>query len=398
MKKDIKIFAKTVESSAKEQIEHFSSLGSMNGCKIRIMPDVHAGKGCTIGTTIALKDKVIPNMVGVDIGCGMLVVRLWNIKEEKIDLNRIDKIINDFIPCGFNVHDNNNSLAHFSPDYYNLQFKCHSIIDTDFANRSLGTLGGGNHFIEIDIDDYGNMYLVIHSGSRNLGVRVCKYYQDIAIRKSKDNPERRYIIDKYKKEGREKEISGILSKIPKSNAEYAYIDGMDMFNYLHDMQSAVEYATLNRAFIADTILSEYAYSNHIDHLSMHSYFTSAHNYIDRDYILRKGACSANKYEKVIIPMNMRDGSLLCIGKGNPDWNYSAPHGAGRLMSRKKAHETLSEKEFENEMKSVYSTSVCESTIDESPMAYKPMEEIVSQIKDTVEIEKVIKPIYNFKAK
>ena len=385
MEKDIKIFAKTIEPSAKEQIEHFSSLGSMNGCKIRIMPDVHAGKGCTIGTTIALKDKVIPGMVGVDIGCGMLVIK---IKDGYIDLSKLDDVIRTYVPSGFQVH--NKVLDNFG---YSL-FKCASVLDDSFCDRSIGTLGGGNHFIEIDEDDDGCKYLVIHSGSRNLGVKVCKYYQNLAYSSISDNKEEvNGIISSLKKEGRERDISAVLSNLKKKSIdkEYAYLAGDNMNDYIHDMMLAQDYATSNRLAIANIIVTKM-------HFHDTDFMQTVHNYIDTDnMILRKGAVSANRGEKMIIPMNMRDGSLICVGKGNPDWNFSAPHGAGRLMSRKKAHEILSENEFKKEMKDIYSTSVCESTIDESPMAYKPMDEIISQIGNTVDVEKIIKPIYNFKA-
>jgi RNA-splicing ligase RtcB len=384
-----KIYAKTIEEEAKKQVEKLSACAAYKDCKIRIMPDVHAGTGCTIGTTIKIKDKIIPNTVGVDISCGMLVVYLGNIN---IDLNTLDCRIKSEIPCGFNIHDN--AVVKFTAALNNL--KCKSVVDIDIANKSIGTLGGGNHFIELDVDDSGNKYLVIHSGSRNLGVRVCNYYQNLATASLSDNSkEIKELIEKYKAEGREKEISKALKSLPKNNIDknMAYLEGDNMKDYLFDMKIIETYASLNRNVIAADILRFITFP-----FIASSRFETLHNYIDiKNKILRKGAVSAKLNEHLIIPMNMRDGSLLCIGKGNPDWNYSAPHGAGRLMSRKKANETLSINDFKNSMNGIYSTSVCESTIDESPMAYKSMDEIIECIKDTVDIVKVIKPIYNFKA-
>ena len=379
-----KIFAYTIEEAAIEQIINVANL--YDDCKIRIMPDCHAGKGCTIGTTIKLKDKVTPNLVGVDIGCGMLVVELGNID---IDFNRLDEVINNFVPSGFSVHDK--AINNFDCT----KFTCNSVLDNDFCDKSIGSLGGGNHFIEIDADENENKYLIIHSGSRNLGVKVCKFYQDLAIETlSSNKDEISNIIAKMKSEGHEHEISKVLSKLPKKkiDKELAYLSGENMNKYIHDMDMAQDFATCNRLTIANIILERMNFK-------IIDWWQTIHNYIDTDnMILRKGAVSAQKGERLIIPMNMRDGSLICTGKGNPDWNYSAPHGAGRLMSRTKAHKTLSENEFENEMKGVHSTSVCESTIDESPMAYKPMQEILDCISDTVKVEKTIKPVYNFKAK
>lgn len=386
-----KIFAKTIEDEALKQIEDLCNNEAYINNKIRVMPDVHAGKGCTIGTTIKLTDKVTPNLVGVDINCGMLVIELG---KTNINLEELDKFINKNIPSGHNVHDK--ALYNFSSELSEL--KCAKVIDYDLANKSIGTLGGGNHFIEIDKDDDDNKYLVIHSGSRNLGVRVCKYYQDMAIAYDKTtNSMTKEIIDSLKRDGRASEIQSELAKLPKStpNKDLAYLTGEDFDDYIHDIKIIQDYAHKNRAYISQPI---------IEYLGLGQYktltwFTTLHNYIDADsMILRKGAVSARLGKKLIIPMNMRDGSLICIGKGNEDWNYSAPHGAGRLMSRTKAKQTLSMDDFKCSMDGITSTSVCESTLDEAPMAYKPMEEIIECIKDTVDIIKVIKPIYNFKAK
>lgn len=389
---ETKIFAKTIEDGVIDQITTLCNYYAYENSKIRIMPDCHQGKGCTIGTTIKLTDKVTPNLTGVDLNCGMLVANLGKID---IDLNKLDEIVNEVTPCGFKVHDE--ALVDFSVILSNLY--CKSVIDVDFANKSIGSLGGGNHFIELDTDDEGNKYLVIHSGSRNLGVRICNYFQKLAANSLTDRGgEIKALAKRYKEEGREREISEAIKKIPKLNVnkDLAYLEGNNMRAYLHDVNIAGMYASLNRQTMAKLILEKLDID--INTLG-DSMFETLHNYIDTSsMILRKGAVSAQKGERLIIPMNMRDGSLICIGKGNSDWNYSAPHGAGRLMSRRKAIDTLSMEEYRKEMQGIASSSVCESTIDESPMAYKPTEEIIECIKDTVDIEKIIKPIYNFKAK
>lgn len=379
----VRIFAKTIEDEALSQIEKMANSEAYKGCKIRIMPDCHAGKGCTIGTVVELDDKVVPNTVGVDIGCGMLVCFLGH---DDIDVERIDKTIRENVPCGFNIHDE--AIVNFSKLN---ELRCLSAIDIDVANRSIGTLGGGNHFIEINKTPDGQYVLVIHSGSRNLGVRVCNYYQKLAQQiLSKNSQVVSETIARLKSEGREREIQEELNKIKRSNVDVdlAYLDGELLSDYLHDMDIVQAYASWNRREIAFSILG------HDDVIT----FETIHNYIDvENGILRKGAVSAEKNELLIIPMNMRDGSLICRGKGNVDWLYSAPHGAGRLMSRKKAKETLTMQEFSDSMSGIYTTSVCESTLDEAPMAYKPMQEIIECIEPTVEIVEVIRPIYNFKA-
>lgn len=385
-----KIFAKTIENEALNQITELEKSDAYKGCKIRIMPDVHAGKGCTIGTTIKLKDKLVPNTIGVDICCGMLVFELGNID---IDFDALDHLINDRIPSGMNTHD---SIAvRSNPPIECLN--CLECVDVDLAMRSIGTLGGGNHFIEIDVDDDGNKYLVIHSGSRNLGVRVCNYYQKLAVKRMNDNSDDiNKIIDHLKAQGRQREISDAIKAVKqrKNDKELAYLDGDDFKKYIQDMNVLQIYAHSNRWNIGKIILEHLG----INPAKINS-FETLHNYIDTNTMtLRKGAIRANKNERVIIPINMRDGSLICVGKGNVDWNCSAPHGAGRLMSRKKANKNLSIEDFNDDMSGVYSSSVCLSTLDESPRAYKPMSEIIECIKDTVEIIKVIKPIYNFKAK
>ena len=380
----LKIFAHTIEEEALQQIHKLNECEAYKDSTIRIMPDAHAGKGCTIGSVIQFKDKVVPCTIGVDISCGMLVTELGKVD---IDLAELDRVVNEKIPSGFNIHDK--AVACFNLDFVA------DIKDKDYLLRSIGTLGGGNHFIELDADDEGNKYLVIHSGSRNLGVQVCNYYQNIAIRKLSDNgAERKEIIEKLKKEGRQREIKEALRNIPRivTENDLAYIEGDDLSDYLHDMLSCASYAKLNRETMATIICNSLG-------LEPKEQFTTLHNYIEIwSNTIRKGAISAQIGEKVIIPMNMRDGSLICIGKGNEDWLCSAPHGAGRLMSRKKAKETLSMDDFKQSMDGVYSTSVCYDTLDEAPMAYKTKEEIMDCIKPTVDVLRVIKPLYNFKAK
>ena len=382
----VKVFAETFEYEAFNQIKALANYEPYLDSKIRVMPDAHAGKGCTVGTTITIKDKVTPNLVGVDIGCGMLCVNLGKVDFCLADL---DVIIGNFIPSGFSIRNKAYKL-----DIDLGKLKCSRLIDLSRAVLSIGTLGGGNHFIEVDVDKQGNKYLVIHSGSRNLGVQVCKYYQDKAYSLQNEvGAGINAIIEKLKKEGRQKEIEKAVKsfKKPQRNKELAYVEGTLFDDYLHDMDIVQRYADANRKAISDIILKEL-------NVRPIDSFTTVHNYIDiKSMILRKGAVSAQYGEKLIIPMNMRDGSLICIGKGNPDWNYSAPHGAGRLMSRSKAKEQISIDEFEKSMEGVFTTSVLPSTIDESPMAYKSMDEIIRCIDPTVEIIEIIKPVYNFKA-
>lgn len=356
-----KIFTDTLEASARGQIQAFCSQPLAEDSKIRIMPDVHTGKGCTIGTTMTVTDKVVPNMVGVDIGCGMLTVKL---KEKRIDLPKLDSFIRQNIPHGRNLRKRPHR-SHGRLDVYDL--RCVKKVDIRRSRESLGTLGGGNHFIEIDKDDQENLYLIIHTGSRNLGLRVAEYYQNKA----------------YQSLGGRGQ-----SEIPY---ELSYLTGQDMADYLHDMEFMQRFADLNRTIIKEVILDGM-------HLTEEDTFTTVHNYIDTgSIILRKGAVSARKGERLLIPINMRDGSLLCTGLGNADWNYSAPHGAGRLMSRSEALQSFTLSAFKKAMNGIYTTSVAKDTIDECPMAYKPMEGIMRNISDTVIIDKILRPIYNFKA-
>ena len=395
--RDLKIFTNNVEEKAKEQIDLLLNQKPFKDCKIRIMPDVHAGKGCVIGFTADLGDKVIPNIVGVDIGCGMLCVELGNID---IDLQKFDEVVNKYIPAGRNIREQ--KLRNFEniKELYCLR----ELKETNKFERALGTLGGGNHFIELNVDDDNNKYLVIHTGSRNLGKQVAEIYQNKAIEycsyKREMNKEKKKIIKEYKEQGKQKEIQKALieinkkyegkAKLPK---DLCYLEDKDRENYLHDMKLCQEFAFMNREWIYGEIVSKMGLA-----LCVNDWFQCIHNYINfEDNIVRKGSISARKGEKVIIPMNMRDGCIIGIGKGNEDWNYSAPHGAGRTMSRNIAKQTLKIEDFKNSMNGIYTTSVNEETIDEAPMVYKPMQEIIEHIKDTVEIEKIIKPIYNFKA-
>lgn len=384
---NLKIYAKTIEHEATEQIYRMVKSEAYSDCLIRIMPDCHAGKGCTVGTVIEIKDKIVPNTVGVDIGCGMLVCNLGNIE---LDLVKLDSVINTKIPSGFASH--NKAIVKFDC-LENLH--CSKAIDHTNALRQIGSLGGGNHFIEVNIDEAKNKYLVIHSGSRHLGVEVCKHYQDIAYKSLNEMGYiKRQLVEKLKSEGREKDIEKECAKIqkPKCDKELAYLNGNQYEMYIHDMSIVQAYASLNRFTIAHLICNNMGWR-------IKKHFETIHNYVDiKNKILRKGAVSAQLNEELIIPISMRDGSLICVGKGNKDWLCSAPHGAGRIMSRSKAKEILSIEDYQKEMNGIYTTSVCDSTIDEAPMAYKPIEEIIECIQPTVDIIKQIRPVYNFKAK
>ena len=394
--KDLKIFTTNIEDTAVNQINELLEQDAFKDSKIRIMPDVHAGKGCVIGFTGDLGDKVIPNVVGVDIGCGMLCVELGNVN---INLVELDRIIRENIPSGMNVHEDFPTTPFFLGD-----LKCYKELRNkdNWLEKSMGTLGGGNHFIEVDEDENGNKYLVIHTGSRNLGKQVAEIYQNKAIEYcSFENEMAKEIEDcikTYKEQGRTSEINDKIKEIrikytgkTKLPKDLCYLEGQLREDYLHDMKICQEFAMLNRNIIARTIM---------EHLGLYAldYFQTIHNYISfTDNIVRKGAISARKGERVLIPMNMRDGCIIGIGKGNDEWNQSAPHGAGRIMSRIKAKEVLNMDDYRDSMKDIFTSSVNEDTLDEAPMAYKPMQEIIDCIGDTIEIEKVIKPIYNFKA-
>lgn len=383
-------FASVIEDEAVRQIRDVLDSPAAEGSKIRIMPDAHAGKGCVIGTTMTLTDKVVPNLVGVDIGCGMYTVRL---RETEADLRKVDAAAHR-IPSGMHVWDE--AREPFPLEY----LRCfQELRDTDWIRRSLGTLGGGNHFIEIDRTDNGSLYLVIHSGSRNLGCQVARIYQKKAVqsvRKGDYAAKAGALIARLKAEGRQRDIEPALVALKKETGrsipdDLCYLTGQGTDDYLHDLFLCQTFAVRNRELMADMILADAG-------LTAADRFHTVHNYIDQeDMILRKGAIRARKGERVLIPLNMRDGSLLAVGKGNPDWNCSAPHGAGRVMSRKKAKETLSLADYKASMTGIYSTSVSMETIDEAPMAYKPAERIAEDIRDTVDVVGRLRPVYNFKA-
>lgn len=390
-----KVFTDNIDPAAVSQIIELCNQEFVKDSKIRIMPDVHAGAGCTVGTTMTVTDKVVPNLVGVDIGCGMLTTA---IAEKEIDLEKLDKLIHEKIPAGFNIR----TKKHEYLRYTDLEaLKCAKHVDLTRAELSLGTLGGGNHFIEVDRSDEGELYIVIHSGSRRLGLEVAKYYQDLAYKQLNGSSaeDTEALIAKLKSEGRHREIEKELAKlknvkrtsIPK---HLAYAEGQLLKDYIYDMNIVQKYAMWNRCAMMDEIIDG------MDLTDIGS-FTTIHNYIapeggDR-IILRKGAVAAYEGEWLLIPINMRDGSLICEGKSNPDWNYSAPHGAGRIMSRGQAKATFNMEDYVSEMEGIYTTSVSNDTLDECPMAYKDMQEIIDNIEDTVNVLKVIKPIYNFKA-
>ncbi|MBQ3584764.1 MAG: RtcB family protein [Lachnospiraceae bacterium] len=385
-------YAKVIEEEAIEQIKRMCDYEFTVGSKIRIMPDVHAGKGCTIGTTMTVTDKAVPNIVGVDIGCGMYTI---NLGKGDIDFEKLDEAAH-YIPSGMNVWEGRQERFDLTG------LHCYrSLKQTKWLERSLGTLGGGNHFIEVDRAQDGTNYLVIHTGSRNLGKQVAEIYQQLAIDLNRGKEtyfaERDAIIKEYKAAGRRNEIQAALEKIAWEKREatmpedLCYLYGSFFTDYLEDVVICQRFAKRNREKIAEIILERTG-------MKGTDAFHTIHNYIDTDeMILRKGAIAAHKGEKVLIPINMRDGSVLAIGKGNPEWNDSAPHGAGRIMSRKKAKENLSMEEYKQEMAGIYTTSVNQATLDEAPMAYKSLEDIIDVIRDSVEIIDIMKPIYNFKA-
>ena len=385
-------FAKVIEDEAIEQIRRMCDYEFTEGSQIRIMPDVHAGKGCTIGTTMTVKDKAVPNIVGVDIGCGMYTVNLGQVE---IDMEQMDAAAH-FIPSGMNVWEGRKERF----DLLNL--RCYrGLKDAKRLERSLGTLGGGNHFIEIDQASDRTKYLVIHSGSRNLGKQVAEFYQRLAIDLNKGKEEyfakRDALIAEYKAAGRRGEIQDALKALKWESREatipedLCFVYGQYLEDYLHDVEICQRFARRSRELMAEIILQRLG-------LEAADAFHTIHNYIDTDeMILRKGAIAAHEGEKVLIPINMRDGSVLAVGKGNPDWNFSAPHGAGRIMSRTAAKQNLDLDEYRREMEGIYTTSVNEATLDEAPMAYKSLSDIIDVIGESVDIIEVLKPIYNFKA-
>lgn len=385
-------YTPVLEEAARKQIQAVCDQAEFAGCKIRIMPDVHAGKGCTIGTTMTIRDKIVPGMVGVDIGCGMETVEL---REREIDFEKLDALIRKEIPYGREVRDDLHAL---NAEINLTQLRCADQVNLSRAMRSIGSLGGGNHFIEVDRSEDGRLFLVVHSGSRHLGTEVAEYYQNEGRRAlwGGANYQIQATIAKLKAEGRYQEIQKTIVALKKEQdlsipKDLAYVEGKLFEDYIHDMKITQQFAMLNRKAMVDVIMSGMGFT-------AVEAFTTIHNYIDTDaMILRKGSVSARSGEKLLIPINMRDGSLICIGKGNDEWNCSAPHGAGRLMSRKAAFHDLSMDEFRKEMEGIYTTCVVPDTLDESPMAYKSMDEIVSQIGPTAEIVERIRPIYNFKA-
>ncbi|MGN0537206.1 MAG: RtcB family protein [Acutalibacteraceae bacterium] len=385
-------YAAIVEDKAIEQIRTMCDQKFTEGCRIRIMPDVHSGKGCTIGTTMTVKDKVVPNIVGVDIGCGMYTV---NLGKQKIDLELFDAAAHK-VPSGMHVWEGRQERFDLTA------LKCYRSLErTSWIAKSLGTLGGGNHFIEIDKASDGTQYLVIHTGSRNLGKQVAEYYQHLAIELHKGKEDyfkkKDALIAEYKAAGRRKEIQKALKELHWTSheldipPELCYLYGSYLEDYLHDVDICQKFAIRNRELIAEKLLT-------FSKLNGTDGFHTIHNYIDIDeMILRKGAIAAHKGEKVLIPINMRDGSILALGKGNPEWNFSAPHGAGRVMSRSKAKETLKMEDYRAAMAGIYTTSVNEATLDEAPFAYKSLEDIIDVIGEAVDVIEVLKPIYNFKA-
>jgi len=409
---DVKIFTDNIEDSALEQIKTLLSIDVFSNKKIRIMPDVHTGAGCVIGFTGDLGDKVIPNIVGVDIGCGMRVLNLGKIGN--IDFHAFHEHIWSNVPSGKIVREERfgfKPLVHEEMDIYReakkmvSELRCYrDLKDSGRINKAIGSLGGGNHFIELDKDDAGNVYLVIHTGSRNLGKQVAEIYQARAIKHLTDGADEfeetiKRTIEEYKAAGRRSKLQNVIKKMRKSQQkaepilprDLCYVEGECREDYLHDMHICQRWAVLNRKLISLLLLKFFPKVNVVEE------FESVHNYISDDNIIRKGAISAADGEHCIIPLNMRDGSLICIGKGNPDWNQSAPHGAGRVMSRTQAYEQIKMKDFEESMKGIYSESVNDFTRDESPMVYKPAEEIITNIGDTVSIDTIIRPIFNFKA-
>lgn len=409
---DVKIFTDNIDENALVQIKELLSIDVFSDKKIRIMPDVHAGAGCVIGFTGDLGDKVIPNIVGVDIGCGMRIINLGIISD--IDFHAFHEHIHANVPSGMKVRENRlgfRPLVGEEMEIYRIakqlvtELYCYrELKDSGRINKSIGSLGGGNHFIELDKDDRGNVYLVIHTGSRNLGKQVADIYQAKAVKHltaGADEFEQtvKRTIEEYKAAGRRSELQGVISKMRKEHNEaepslpatLCYVEGETREQYLHDMRLCQQWAVLNRKLIALLLLRFFPSVNILDE------FESVHNYISDDNIIRKGSISAESGQRCIIPLNMRDGSLLCTGKGNVDWNCSAPHGAGRVLSRTQAYEKITMDAFVASMQGIYSESVNEFTRDESPMVYKPASEIIANIGDTVTIDTIIRPIFNFKA-
>lgn len=409
---NVKIFTDMIDENAIGQIKQLLSIDVFADKKIRIMPDVHAGAGCVIGFTGDLGEKVIPNIVGVDIGCGMRVLNLGDIND--IDYHAFHEYIRANVPSGKIAREDKFGFKPLVGEEMEIYREAKELIkglycyrelkDTGHIQKSIGTLGGGNHFIELDKDEVDNVYLVIHTGSRNLGLQVANIYQEKAIKHLTDGADDlelriRELIEEYKAVGRRNELQDIIKKMRKEQqhiepalpAELCYVEGEAREHYLHDMRICQQWAVLNRKLISILLLKFFK------EVKIKNEFESVHNYISDDNMIRKGAISAAKGERCIIPLNMRDGSLLCTGKGNADWNCSAPHGAGRILSRSQAYEQITMEDFESSMNGIYSESINEFTRDEAPMVYKPAEAIIDNIRETVTVETIIRPVFNFKA-
>lgn len=382
------VFTNNLEETARGQIIDLCNQEFAKDSKIRIMPDTHAGAGCTIGTTMTIQDKVVANLVGVDIGCG-IDVAIININKDEINFDQLDSVIRKYVPSGFSIRESRHKFSKLI-DFRDVR----APFNLTRAQKSIGTLGGGNHFIELNQLEDGRVAIVIHSGSRNLGKAIAEHYQNLAYDVLMNvKSEQQLIIEQLKAEGRHHEIHDALRGIKKTKIrkELAWLEGQNFKDYMNDMAIAQNYARLNRKAMVDEIVKNMNWV-------IEDAFTTIHNYIDMEHmILRKGAISAQKDELVIVPINMRDGSIIATGKGNPDWNFSGPHGAGRLMSRSKAKELVNLEDFKQTMENVWTTSVNESTLDESPYAYKPMVEILENIQGSLEVQQIIKPLYNFKA-
>lgn len=394
-----KIFTENIEYACIDQIKGILDCAAFEDAKIRIMPDCHAGKGCVVGYTQTIEDKIVPNLVGVDISCGMSYVK---IKASELDFRKLDKVIRTYVPSGMSIHKPGALPKQTVKKAESLISSLHASVTDEkamHAVNSVGTLGGGNHFIEAARSkETGDCYLIVHSGSRNLGLQVCKYWQQKALNSmpNKTGEKIAEAIKELKEQGRAAEIEQTVKQLKKQfyiPKDLAYLDGEDMEGYLRDVGIVAKYADLNRRTMLEIILGKMGILHHKMEIR-----TTCHNYIDLNRrIVRKGAVSAEAGEEILVPLNMRDGSLLCTGLGNPDWNWSAPHGAGRVMSRSAAKKELSMEEFRKTMKDVYTTSVSEATLDEAPMAYKPAREIEELLKDTAEIREHLLPMYNFKA-
>lgn len=396
-----KIFTDNIDNATQSQIIEMCNMEIFSGQPIRIMPDAHAGVGCVIGTTIKLSGQVLPSLVGVDIGCGVLTIML---RDKRIDLPKLDSAIDKIVKSNDRINTSTKFVAKVESLINDL--KCKNSINMPATIANIGTLGGGNHFIEVDKDPVGNLYLIIHTGSRHLGVEIEKHYRMMALREYKQSKSNS-IVQRIKELGLPNKETGAritkeladFSKEFKSNHAWLYYNcplyGNLYSDYIHDMQIAQEYAAINRQVLADKIMKEAKLKISSTKTGWEN-FDTVHNYIDTNEILRKGSVSAEAGKKLIIPLNMRDGALLCIGKGNPDWNYSAPHGAGRQYSRSETKSVCSLSQYKSDMKCIFSSTINSSTLDECPMAYKDMNEILSNINDTVDVILRIIPIYNFK--